>query len=173
MIAWMLVMGVRASLLTHTLQRESATWEEVQQHVEVIPFFLSSEAVSHDRVPLREEQLSVAFGPISLRYHYIFPKSLPQADYLQAKNSLKSLPQIEVLQRFCESLQWQQSAYFVFLIYDDTVQAVDTSGVIKPENFTFYLDLKEFELRDEILVVRLAYTQVIGLSNLHRLLMPM
>ena len=172
MIAWVLVMGLAAGAGITGLVGEVTAWEEVTQHVEVIPFYLGSSTHTYDHFPVRERSLTVLSGPVSLQYHLIAPDSLPQYDYASAFRALPSPNEAEVLQQFVGSLQWQQSAYFVFLIYDPDRSPSDSCGYIKRENFTYNVVATDTQLKNELLIVHLAYTDVIGLSNIHKLFLP-
>jgi len=164
--------GIQAILLTSTLRDLTNSWERVLLHIEVIPFYIAPEELSFERIPIHESQLQVSESGLDLQYHLVQPSSLPQSEYLEAQRRLRTERTETVLSWLVGSLLWRQSVLFAFLIYEPERQPKDIGGLFVRGNTSYNIQTLETNNTGEYLVLHLAYSQQLSLSNLHQLLRP-
>jgi hypothetical protein len=171
--AALLLAGIYALLLTSTVRDMTAHWERVLLHIEVIPIYTTPVELSYETITMQETELSISENSLDLQYHYVQPSSLPQFEYLEARTRLLTERAETVLTWLVGSLLWRQSALFVFLIYESEREPEGIGRLFARENTTYDIQSLEANITGDYLVVKLAYTQHLGLSNIHKLLRPM
>lgn len=167
-----LVLTLEAAMLTSYLHDLTSHWEQVLLHVEVIPFYLSQDEFSYEQVPIREKELIVSENALDMQYHYVNPGVLPQWEYRQTVERLKSEESSIVLPSLAETLIWRNSALFVFLIYEPDREIEQIGSLFARENVTYNLQSLEGNITQNYLILKSGYQQVLGLSNIHQLYLP-